>query len=76
MVILNKKELAKYLDPSGKYITAWTIFRWYTQENMPCIRIGRRVLFNTDSVDAWLKERESQGRQEPEQEYGKLRRID
>ena len=76
MPIVNKPELAKHIDPTGTLITPWTVFRWYKQEGMPCIRIGKRVLFNTDSVDAWLKEREQSGQQKKEVTYGVLRRVD
>lgn len=75
MSLKNKSELAKYLDPSQKIITDWTVFRWYTQEGMPVIRIGRRVLFETESVEKWLASRE-RGQQEPEQtKFGVLRAI-
>ncbi|MBU2703178.1 hypothetical protein Ga0466249_004314 [Sporomusaceae bacterium BoRhaA] len=75
MALVNKAELAKYLDSTGKIVTDWTVFHWYKQEGMPCIRIGRRVFFQTESVEKWLHERESGDQKEKPVEYGKLRQI-
>ena len=33
--VLNDKELAKILDPTGKIVTSWTIRNWRLQGGMP-----------------------------------------
>jgi hypothetical protein len=75
-VVLNDKELALKLDPSGKIITTWTIRNWRLQGNLPYFQVGKRIFYRLSSVLSWMNDKES-GRQEPEPaQYGKLRKID
>jgi hypothetical protein len=74
--ILNDKELAKILDPTGKIVTPWSIRNWRLQGNMPSFRVGNRIFFRLNSVLKWLDKQEKDERVEPTPEYGTLRRID
>ena len=74
--ILNDKELALTLDPTGRLITPWTLRRWRLIESMPFMQFGRRILFNLESVEAWMKAREQGVSKTVAPENGILRRID
>lgn len=77
VVVLNDRELAKRLDPSGKVITPWTLRRWRLAEGMPHMQFGRRILFNLESVEKWMRDRECSGeREEVVPRYGQLRRVE
>jgi len=73
--VLNDKELAKSLDPTGKIVTPWTIRKWRLEGGMPSFSVGHRIFFRLPSVLKWIDEREN-GKKSPVLEYGKLRRID
>jgi predicted DNA-binding transcriptional regulator AlpA len=34
----------------------WTIRTWCSQRRIPHIKIGRRVYFDVDAIDAWIRE--------------------
>jgi hypothetical protein len=72
--VLNDKELAKALDPTGKIVTSWTIRNWRLQGGMPSFSVGKRIFFRRESVLKWLDELE-QGKPISEPEVGKLRAI-
>ncbi len=73
--VLNDKELAKKLDPTGKIVTPWSIRNWRLQGGLPSFRVGNRIFFRLESVLRWMDSMES-GRQEPESsQYGVLRKI-
>ena len=74
--ILNDRELALRLDPSGKIVTPWTIRNWRLAGGMPSFTVGKRIFFRLESVLRWIDEREKGGPVERAQEYGTLRRID
>jgi hypothetical protein len=43
---------------------------------IPCVRIGRRVLFSQEGLEKWIEEQENNSINKPEQsQYGKLRKI-
>ena len=52
--LLTEAELAKELGQSP-----WTIRRWRLSEGLPYIQIGGRFLYNTESVETWVKAKES-----------------
>lgn len=73
--ILNDKELAKALDPTGKIVTTWSIRNWRLQGGLPSFRVGNRIFFRLTSVLKWMDNRES-GKTESEPiQYGTLRKI-
>ncbi len=72
--VLNDKELALKLDPTGKIITAWSIRTWRIQGGMPSFSVGKRIFFRLESVLAWIDQKEK-GEAEPEQQYGVIRKI-
>ena len=73
--VLNDKELAKALDPTGKIVTPWSIRKWRLEGGMPSFSVGHRVFFRLSSVLNWIDEQEK-GKKKPEPEYGKIRPID
>lgn len=72
--VLNDKELAKVLDPTGKIVTPWTIRKWRIEGGMPSFSVGRRIFYRLESVLAWISSKE-QGEPEPQKQYGVIRRI-
>ncbi len=52
MVILNKEELAKYLNVEAK-----TVNYLLYQKLLPKIRIGREYRFPKEEIDRWLEHR-------------------
>ncbi|SDF66079.1 helix-turn-helix domain-containing protein [Sporomusa acidovorans] len=75
MEVLNDKELAKKIDPSGKIVTPWTIRKWRIEGGMPSFKVGRRIFFRLESVMKWMDEREKSEQCNEPQEYGTLRKI-
>jgi hypothetical protein len=59
--VLNDKELAKALDPTGKIVTAWVIRNWRLQGGLPYFAVGKRIFFRLESVLAWMDAREAGG---------------
>lgn len=72
--VLNARELAKRLDPSGEIITGWTIRNWRLQGNLPFFQVGKRIFYRLESVLEWMDKRENSHEPEPVQ-HGVLRRI-
>lgn len=72
--VLNDKQLALKLDPSGKIVTPWSIRNWRLQGNMPFFQVGKRIFYRLDSVLEWISKKE-QVEQEPEPQYGTIRKI-
>lgn len=72
--VLNDKELAKRLDPTGKIVTSWTIRNWRLQGAMPSFSVGKRIFFRLESVLAWIDEKEKRV-EEPKIQYGLIRKI-
>jgi excisionase family DNA binding protein len=57
---LSAKEAAKYIG-----ISYWLILEIAKRKEIPCIRIGSRVLFRKDALDNWMAEREVESVQQP-----------
>jgi len=72
--VLNDKELALKLDPTGKIITPWSIRTWRIKGNMPSFSVGKRIFFRLESVLVWIDQQEK-GVIEPEPQYGVIRKI-
>jgi len=73
--VLNDRELARKLDPSGKIITPWTIRKWRLDGGMPSFSVGKRIFFKYDSVMAWIGEKEKGMTGKPKQ-IGRIRPIE
>jgi excisionase family DNA binding protein len=69
---LSAKEAAKYIG-----ISYWLILEMAKRKEIPCIRVGSRVLFRKNAVDSWMAEREVESVQQPFEKkgYGELRRV-
>ncbi|WP_037351375.1 helix-turn-helix domain-containing protein [Anaeroarcus burkinensis] len=78
MAVVNDKELARFLDPSGKVVSSWVVRKWRLEGGLPFFQIGKRIFFNTESVGRWLKEQEQEhsGLKQMPPTYGVLRRIE
>ncbi|GMB02048.1 helix-turn-helix domain-containing protein [Pelosinus sp. IPA-1] len=74
--IVNDKELAKILDPTGKIITPWALRTWRLQGGMPSFSVGRRIFFRLSSVLAWIDQKEKGAQVAEPAQYGMLRKID
>ncbi|MPM77400.1 hypothetical protein SDC9_124403 [bioreactor metagenome] len=74
--VVNDKELARAIDPTGKIVTPWTIRNWRLQGGMPSFRVGNRIFFRLESVLRWMDSREAGIPESAPASYGKLRRID
>jgi excisionase family DNA binding protein len=57
---LSAKEAAKYIG-----ISYWLILEIAKRKEIPCIRIGSRVLFRKDAIDNWMEEREEESVEGP-----------
>jgi excisionase family DNA binding protein len=57
---LSAKEAANYIG-----ISYWLILEIAKQKEIPCIRIGTRVLFRRDAIDNWMAGREVESVQQP-----------
>ncbi|ADU31005.1 helix-turn-helix domain-containing protein [Evansella cellulosilytica] len=53
---LTAQEVAEYLGLSIQFV-----YVLVQEKKLPCIRIGRRVLFKRDSIQRWLNEQEHGG---------------
>ena len=58
-------------------ITEWSIYEAVRRKQLPCCRIGRRILLDEETLTAWWKEQEQRSIQQhnPGESYGKIRRI-
>jgi len=69
--MLEAQEAAEYL-----HISYWTLLEKAKKNLIPCVRVGRRVLFSQEGLDKWFEDREDASVQKPEEnQYGKLRQI-
>jgi excisionase family DNA binding protein len=69
--MLEAQEAADYLR-----ISYWNLLEQAKKGVIPCVRIGRRVLFSQEGLEAWIEEQEARSVSKPEQaQYGKLRKI-
>jgi len=70
--VLTEKELAAELGLFPSMVR-----RMRLTEGLPCVVLGRRYLYRMEAVNAWFAAKEAQScNQEPEPQYGRLRRID
>ncbi|SFM11542.1 helix-turn-helix domain-containing protein [Pelosinus propionicus] len=74
--VLNDKELAKVLDPTGKIVTPWSIRNWRLQGGLPSFRVGNRIFFRLESVLTWMDNKETGIQKTETMQYGTLRKID
>lgn len=69
--MLEAQEAAEYL-----HISYWTLLEKAKKGLIPCVRVGRRVLFSQEGLDAWFEQQEVKSVQsEPSNQYGVLRKI-
>lgn len=69
--MLEAQEAADYLK-----ISYWTLLNQAKKGLIPCVRVGRRVLFSQEGLDAWIADQEAKSVQpEPGNQYGVLRKI-
>lgn len=71
--MLEAQEAADYLK-----VSYWTLLERAKKGVIPCVRVGRRVLFSQEGLDAWIDAQEARSvKQEPDpdQQYGKLRKV-
>jgi excisionase family DNA binding protein len=69
--MLEAQEAADYL-----HISYWTILEKAKKGIIPCIKIGRRVLFSQEGLDQWIIDQEAKSVQPaPDNRYGVLRKI-
>lgn len=75
--VLNGKQLALAIDPSGEVVTDWTIRNWRLQGGLPYFSVGHRIFYVLESVLEWLdkKEHESSSKKAETEQYGVLRKI-
>ena len=50
--LINKRELAEYLS-----LSVFTIDTWVSQNRIPYVKMGRRVLFDLSEIDKWIDEK-------------------
>lgn len=58
--LINKKELAEYLN-----LSIYTIDTWVSQNRIPYIKMGRRVLFDLDEIEKWIEEQKVTYKEKP-----------
>ncbi|MGI6422177.1 MAG: helix-turn-helix domain-containing protein [Syntrophomonadaceae bacterium] len=70
--MLEAQEAAEFLK-----VSYWTLLEQAKKGIIPCVRIGRRVLFSQEGLEKWIEEQEARSLNslEPEPQFGKLRRI-
>ena len=49
---MTKKELAKMMR-----VSEVTIDRWRKIENLPCVKVSKKVLFDYDKIKEWIAAR-------------------
>lgn len=61
VLIINQKETANILSVKelGQYlgVSTDTIYKMVRENQIPYIRVRRRILFYKDSIEEWLKQR-------------------
>lgn len=70
---ITAKEAAEYLG-----VSYWLLLEKVKRGNLPCIRVGKRVLFRLESLDQWMDEQEKNSIKQLENEkvYGSLRKVE
>ena len=70
--MLDAVEAAEYLK-----VSYWTLLEKAKKGVIPCVKVGRRVLFSQEGLDGWIEEKEWQSinRDVKGADYGKLRKI-
>ena len=70
--MLDAAEAAEYLK-----VSYWTLLEKAKKGVIPCVKVGRRVLFSQEGLDAWIEDQEGQSinRDVKGADYGKLRKI-
>lgn len=70
--MLDAQEAADYLK-----ISYYTILDKAKKGVIPCVKVGARVLFSQEGLDAWIEDQEAQSikKSDPEIQSGKLRKI-
>jgi len=57
-------------------ISEWSLYEAIRQKILPCVKIGRRILLDEDTLNAWWRQQqEASVKQVESMEYGKIRRI-
>jgi len=65
-----KKPLTTYILAIGRFLTE------QKKGQVPCVKVGRRVLFSQEGLDQWIADQEAKSiQQESEPQYGRLRKI-
>lgn len=52
-VTLNVKETAEYLG-----ISKDSLYALVREKGVPCVRVGRRILFRKETIDRWMDAQE------------------
>ena len=69
--ILDAQEAAEYLK-----VSYWTLLEKAKKGVIPCVKVGRRVLFSQEGLDKWIEDQEMKSVQpETDNRYGVLRKI-
>jgi len=60
---MNKESPFFDIDEVGRYlrIPKSTIYKYTMAKKIPFFKIGKRIRFNRDSVDKWVKKLEGEG---------------
>jgi len=56
MKVLTVKETAEVLKVKPQWV-----YRMMRRDGLPCIRLGRQIRIDEDSLEKWLEERRSGG---------------
>lgn len=51
---LNVRETAAYIG-----ISKDLVYGLVRENKIPCVRVGKRILFRKESIDKWMEEQES-----------------
>lgn len=58
-ITLTTQEVADYIG-----VSADTIYTMVRQKQIPHLRVRRRILFNRETIDAWMRDQEEKSCQE------------
>ncbi|MDN5325831.1 MAG: hypothetical protein PWP41_527 [Moorella sp. (in: firmicutes)] len=56
-------------------VSEWTVYDLARRRQIPCIRLGRRVLFRRASLVAWMAEQEAASLKPEPGQFGKIRKL-
>lgn len=73
-ITLSAKEAAKLLG-----VSYWLLLEMAKKHEVPHIRAGKRVLFRTESLEAWMDKQEQNSMNQSDKDngvYGTLRKIE